>query len=220
MLRLRRRRKRATLPPSPLDLANRARDVGDWALAARHYREALAQDSGNPAIWVQYGHALKESGNTADAEKAYRKALEIDGRTADTHLQLGHALKMLGRRDEAAAAYLRALAVESALPHAARELIALCWEPINKFEAGWNQHLPAFLNCVASVNAFAHEQARLMREVEQLRRDVDALVEARRGGSAVTHDASEGTDPHGEGARSGRTVEARAALNGQASPAS
>jgi tetratricopeptide (TPR) repeat protein len=204
MLRLRRKRKKETA----LRLADRARDAGDWALAVRHYREALARDPGNPAIWVQYGHALKESGNVAEAEKAYRKAIEIDGRIADSHLQLGHALKMQGRRNDAASAYFRALALDPASP-AAVELIALCWEPIGKLEAGWNQHLPAFLNCIASVNAFAHEQARLAREIEQLRREVDAL----RSGPTAPPQAI-GPSPGGE-----RIPEVRAAMNGQTGPA-
>jgi tetratricopeptide (TPR) repeat protein len=215
MLRLRRKRKRAIPPTPPLDLADRARDAGDWALAARHYREALARDSGNPAIWVQYGHALKESGNVADAEKAYRKSLEIDGRIADTHLQLGHVLKMQGRKDDAASAYFRALALEQTRSPAALELLALCWEPIGRLEAGWKQHLPAFLNCIASVNAFAHEQARLMREVEQLRKDLDAL----RGGLTVTDEASDAMEPRTERARNERTPDVRTAMNGQTGPA-
>src|SRR5579875_2423646 len=109
MLRLKRKRKPE---PSPVVLADRARDAGEWALAARHYREALARNPGQPAIWVQYGHALKEAGNLQEAEEAYKKSIALADRVADTHLQLGHLLKMRGRRDEAAAAYLRALAVD------------------------------------------------------------------------------------------------------------
>jgi tetratricopeptide (TPR) repeat protein len=172
MLCLRGKRKKG---PPPLLLADRARDAGDWTLAARHYREALARDPAQPAIWVQYGHALKEGGNLADAEKAYRKALELDGRLADAHLQLGHLLKTQGRKDDAAECYFRALALDSAAPPAALELLTLCREPIGRLEASWRQHIPPFLNAVARVNAFAREQARLAREVEQLRRDLDAL---------------------------------------------
>jgi tetratricopeptide (TPR) repeat protein len=206
MLRLRPKRKRRGTPP--LVLADRARDAADWALAARHYREALTREPGNPAIWVQYGHALKEGGNVAEAEKAYRKSIELDGRIADTHLQLGHALKMQGRRDDAAAAYFRAVALDPASP-AVYELIALCWqsrEAIGRLEAGWQQHIPSFLNCIASVNAFAHEQARLAREVEQLRKELDAL---RSGATA----AAEATD---EPVRGERTLELRASVNRRA----
>lgn len=186
-------------------LADRARDAGDWTLAARHYREALGKNPANPGIWVQYGHALKEGGNAAEAEKAYRKAVELDGRDADGHLQLGHVLKMQGRREEAMAAYMRALALEPALPPAASELIALCWERgeqigkiAERIDSGWNQHIPAFLNSVASVSAFAHEQQRLARAIEELRRDLDALAERDRrpgnGKAAASSDARSGIE--------------------------
>jgi glycosyltransferase involved in cell wall biosynthesis len=107
--------------------ADRARDSRDWKSAARYYREALDQKPNNAPIWVQYGHALKESGNLLEAENAYRKSLEIDADVADTHLQLGHALKIEGRKIEASAAYLRALALDPALDHAAFELKGLGW---------------------------------------------------------------------------------------------
>ena len=109
--------------------ADRARDAGEWALAARHYREALQAMPEASAIWVQYGHALKESGNTAEAEAAYRRSLALRPDTADTHLQLGHALKLQGRIDEAAAAYLRAAALDPVLQHPRDELIGLGWTP-------------------------------------------------------------------------------------------
>src|SRR5579875_3882161 len=150
MLRLKRKRKPE---PSPVALAERARDAGEWALAARHYREALARDPGNAAIWTQYGRALKEAGNLQEAEKAYRRSLELDARIADTHLQLGHLLQMRGRKDDAAKCYFRALALDPATPPAALELITLCWEPIARLDAGWHQHIPGFLNALAGVSA-------------------------------------------------------------------
>jgi tetratricopeptide (TPR) repeat protein len=107
--------------------ADWARDSRDWVSAARYYREALDQKPDNPPIWVQYGHALKESGNLPEAENAYRKSLELDAKFADTHLQLGHALKIQGRKIEAGVAYLRALALDPALDHAAFELKGLGW---------------------------------------------------------------------------------------------
>jgi glycosyltransferase involved in cell wall biosynthesis len=107
--------------------ADRARDSRDWVSAAQYYRKALDQKPDNPPIWVQYGHALKESGNLADAEDAYRKSLDLDDDVADTHLQLGHALKIQGRKIEASAAYLRALALDPELNHASFELRDLGW---------------------------------------------------------------------------------------------
>ena len=113
--------------PSLITLADRARDTGQWELAARHYREALDRNPRNSPIWVQYGHALKETGHVAEAERAYRKAIELDPNAGDPHLHLGHALKILGRRDEAAAAYRRALVLDPALRAASLELVALGW---------------------------------------------------------------------------------------------
>jgi tetratricopeptide (TPR) repeat protein len=107
--------------------ADRARDSRDWVSAAEYYRKALDHKPDNPPIWVQYGHALKESGNLGEAEDAYRKSLGLDPDVADTHLQLGHVLKIQGRRIEASAAYLRALALDPALDHAALELKGLGW---------------------------------------------------------------------------------------------
>jgi hypothetical protein len=113
--------------PSLITLADRARDTGQWRLAARHYRKALNRNPHNSPIWVQYGHALKETGQVAEAERAYRRAIELDPNAADSYLQLGHALKRQGRRDEAGAAYHRALALDPALHAASRELVALGW---------------------------------------------------------------------------------------------
>jgi tetratricopeptide (TPR) repeat protein len=110
-----------------LSRADRARDSRDWVSAVRYYREALDLQPDNPPVWVQYGHALKESGSIPEAEKAYRTALELDADVADTHLQLGHALKIQGRKIEAGIAYLRAFALDPALDHASFELKSLGW---------------------------------------------------------------------------------------------
>jgi FkbM family methyltransferase len=105
--------------------AMRARDRQDWGLAARYYREALDLAPNRPALWVQYGHALKETGNLVAAESAYRKSLALDDGIADTHLQLGHVLKLQGRNAEAANAYTRSLTLAPGSPHAMHELLAL-----------------------------------------------------------------------------------------------
>jgi tetratricopeptide (TPR) repeat protein len=107
--------------------AERAQEARRWELAARHYREALAEMPKMPEMWVQYGHALKESGNVAEAEAAYRKSLDLDPRSADAHLQLGHALKIQGRIDEAVGAYFRSMALDPAPRYPRDELIALGW---------------------------------------------------------------------------------------------
>jgi glycosyltransferase involved in cell wall biosynthesis len=120
---LRRKRPR----PSPTDLADQARDAGQWGVAAQYYELALKRDPELPDIWVQYGHALKESGRVAQAEAAYRTALAYKPAAADTHLQLGHALKLESRPEEAQAAYLRALVRDPLLPYPREELRSFGW---------------------------------------------------------------------------------------------
>jgi lipopolysaccharide biosynthesis protein len=105
------------------DAANRRRQ---WPEAARAYAQALAIDPELAAIWVQYGHALKEQGLLDAAETAYRTALghmpQPDG---DIHLQIGHLLKLRGMLPEAREAYLACLGVEPDNPHAKREIAAM-----------------------------------------------------------------------------------------------
>jgi glycosyltransferase involved in cell wall biosynthesis len=103
-----------------------ARDAKDWDNAARHYRDALDADDRLGHIWVQYGHALKESGRYDKAETAYLTSLEIEDR-ADTHLQLGHLHKITGRRREAEEDYLRALERQPGLADARQELTWMGW---------------------------------------------------------------------------------------------
>jgi SAM-dependent methyltransferase len=121
------------LKPGLITLADRARNARQWEHAARLYRKALDRNPRNAAIWVQYGHALKESGELRDpdmlaqAETAYRRALSLNPGAADPHLQLGHALKLQGKNEEAAAAYLRAFALDPSIPHSVGELRGLGW---------------------------------------------------------------------------------------------
>ncbi len=116
---------RASGQPSPIVLADHARDAQQWDVAVQHYRTALARNPRNPPIWVQYGHALKEGGSYAAAEAAYRRAIADAPTVADTHLQLGYVLKLQGRTEEAKAAYLRAFSIDQSLQQAVDELAAL-----------------------------------------------------------------------------------------------
>jgi tetratricopeptide (TPR) repeat protein len=113
--------------------ADHARDAGQWELATQLYRKALDRSPDDPPIWVQYGHALKESGGLRDpdklaqAEAAYRTALSLDPGAADTYLQLGHAQKLQGNTEEAQATYLRAYALDPATPYPLQELSGFGW---------------------------------------------------------------------------------------------
>jgi len=109
-----------------ITLADQARALGDWAAAAGHYATALRRNPNQGPIWIQHGHALKESGRVADAERSYRQAISCNPDDPDGHLHLGHALKLQGRREAAISAYLRATAL-GASEDAAEGLRALGW---------------------------------------------------------------------------------------------
>lgn len=102
--------------------ADAARDRRDWPAAAAAYRASLALDDARPDLWVQLGHALKESGDLQAAAAAYQESLDRDPDVADTHLMQGHLFKLANRRDEAAAAYARAADLDPSLTDAIREL--------------------------------------------------------------------------------------------------
>lgn len=108
-----------------LQAADRARDARAWPEASLRYREAIMRAGDRADLWVQYGHALKESGYVVDAELAYRQAISRAPDMADTHLQLGHALKLLDRRAEAIRAYRDALRLDRHNHQAIDELMHL-----------------------------------------------------------------------------------------------
>src|SRR5690348_3453114 len=112
---------------SLISRADWAREALQWDIAADLYRRSLARNPDNPPIWVQFGHALKESGNPGEAERAYRAAIAPDPTVADSHLHLGHVLKLQGKQEEAEAAYLRAFALDPGLPATCEGLRDLGW---------------------------------------------------------------------------------------------
>ena len=103
---------------------DRARDRRHWAAATAFYQQYLELRPDAFSIWVQYGHALKESGRLDDAWTAYQNALAIDRANADLYLQTGHLLKIMNRRREAAAAYQESVRLDGNL-HAQSELARL-----------------------------------------------------------------------------------------------
>jgi glycosyltransferase involved in cell wall biosynthesis len=146
---------------SPITRADLARDAAEWETAAHFYELALKRNPALPAIWVQYGHALKETGNIAQAEAAYRRALAYDPAVADTHLQLGHALKLKGNPEEAQAAYLRAFARDPLLPYPREELKGLGWSKMELAElCGMVEERPDD-SPVGAVSGSDHEVAEL-----------------------------------------------------------
>lgn len=110
-----------------IESGDRARDMADWPMAAKHYQTALSKDPLLAHIWVQYGNVTKEAGDPITAEKAYRRALELEPSNADTHLQLGHVLKIMGLTDLAVGAYSQSLALDPHQPYARAELVTQGW---------------------------------------------------------------------------------------------
>jgi len=88
-------------PTALLATANAARDARDWVVAAAKYREYVTSQPRAHEIWVQIGHALKESGDLPEAEAAYRQAIARMAVPADPELHLAHMLKDAGRAEEA-----------------------------------------------------------------------------------------------------------------------
>lgn len=108
---------------------DQARDGRRWSEAASAYQAYLQIAPDDFSIWIQLGHALKESGDPAGSEGAYRSALALntddaDADLADAHLHLGHVLKLRGRTEDAIEAYRRSFELHP-LRRAFRELAAL-----------------------------------------------------------------------------------------------
>ena len=94
------------------EAGDRARDARLWAEAALVYRDYLEQVPGDPAIWIQLGHCLKETGDLTGSETAYRTALAQVPEDPDAHLQLGHVLKLQEKKAAAIDAYRRSFALK------------------------------------------------------------------------------------------------------------
>lgn len=105
--------------------ADRARDNGRPALAARLYGNAATAAPDRIDLLVQWANMLKDSGQYAAAESAYLEALARAPSDGDAHLQFGHLLKLMGRRGAARKAYRRAAELLAAPGPAFLELEAL-----------------------------------------------------------------------------------------------
>jgi tetratricopeptide (TPR) repeat protein len=82
-----------------------ARDRGDWTEAAAQYGAYVRKRPNDFGIWVQFGHALKESGAFDASARAYDEAMRLDPANADLLLNLGHLARKRGDLAEAAYRY-------------------------------------------------------------------------------------------------------------------
>uniref|UniRef100_B0T6Z4 Glycosyl transferase group 1 n=1 Tax=Caulobacter sp. (strain K31) TaxID=366602 RepID=B0T6Z4_CAUSK len=105
--------------------ANAARARSDWRAAAKHYDAALRRDPHLGHVWIQLGHALKESGELSAADRAYHRAESLRPDDADAHLHLGHVAKLRGDVAGAIRSYLTAARLAPKAPHAIGELHTL-----------------------------------------------------------------------------------------------
>src|SRR5438067_5362989 len=76
-----------------LKQARRAAAARQWSVAAEKFAAVLGQSSDIPFIWVEYGHALKESGAITDAILAYRKVLLLMPDHPDVEMHLSDLLR-------------------------------------------------------------------------------------------------------------------------------
>ena len=83
---------------------DQARNHSDWDGAAAAYGRYLVARPGDAPIWVQLGHALRESGRLVEASAAYRKAADAGAADADLLLHQGRLARLQG--DDATAARL------------------------------------------------------------------------------------------------------------------
>jgi tetratricopeptide (TPR) repeat protein len=112
-------------PESYRSAGDRARDQRLWKKGASKYAKYLEANPGDAAIWVQYGHCLKEGGDYGGASNAYQRALSFMPRDADLHVQIGHLNKIAGRVRAAIASYRAALDIDPNIQSAHNELASL-----------------------------------------------------------------------------------------------
>jgi protein O-GlcNAc transferase len=94
------------------NLANRCLAGGELALAARHYRRAIAEAPDDAEAWSNLGVALLELGCLDEAIAHCLRAIALKGDCADAYANLGAALQRRGDHEEAVRILRRALQIE------------------------------------------------------------------------------------------------------------
>ena len=118
-----------TLTRGLIARANRARDFGNYRLAAALFEEVLLIDPRNSRIHKQCGHMWKEAGELSLAEARYLAAARLAPHDPDLALQMGHFYKVAGRIGDAHASYRRALSLSPGWREAEAELAATSQYP-------------------------------------------------------------------------------------------
>ncbi len=114
--------------PSPdidLALGDLARDQRDWLAAGKYYEAHLNHCPGSGDIWVQLGHARKESGNINAAKTAYQNACATDPASIDALRHLADLAKRLQHSEDTAQAYARMLEITPSATEPYLELVGM-----------------------------------------------------------------------------------------------
>jgi ADP-heptose:LPS heptosyltransferase len=90
-------------------LADKARDRGDFLAAAELYEDVIALGKGTTGILLAAGHMRKEGKDFPAAEQHYLKVLASTPDDPEIHMQLGHFYKTIGRYKDAERYYLSTL---------------------------------------------------------------------------------------------------------------
>lgn len=91
------------------------RDGRRWSEAVENYAtylELRADDKEVWPIWVQMGHALRESGDRAGAMQAYERAAGLGPDSAEPRVHLGNLHEEMGDLDAASAAFAEVVRME------------------------------------------------------------------------------------------------------------
>lgn len=158
--------------------ADVARDQGHWPEARANYETYLASHPADAALWVQLGHACKESGDLHAADRAYFRALSLDGDGADVRLQIGHLEKVRGNLEGARAWYQRALEADPAFEPAQSELQAIAAEDghLDARVASIERRLQHMDALVGTVRALGTEVLRLRQRNEELSASLEDIA--------------------------------------------
>lgn len=116
-------------------MGNKARDLKDWFGAVKYYKEYLARVPSDFAIWVQLGHALKESGDLTASRTAYAKARELNPSDADLLLNTARLLKIQGDIKGALELFQQSYRLDGNR-HARAEINSLYGEPAGSIQEG------------------------------------------------------------------------------------
>ncbi len=100
-----------------LGLGLAARDRGDRAAAAAHFRRATEADPRAGAAWIELATELREAGDHAGARAITGRLTAADPADLQAWMSLGRTERAAGRREAALAAFRRAHAARPADPH-------------------------------------------------------------------------------------------------------